>query len=102
MQPSFITKELLEAAGVSVKPEDEQALIDHLNETLEERVGAEVVESLDDAQLDELAELQESDDPSVIQSWMQKNVTELDNIVKDEIDILLGEVAKDAGNFSKV
>jgi hypothetical protein len=101
MQP-IITKQLLDAAGVVVKAEDEQALIDHLNETLEDRVGAEVVESLDDKQLDELATLQESDDQEAIQSWMQKNVPEMEDIVKDEIDILLGEVAKDADNFSKV
>ncbi len=100
MQP-IITKQLLDAAGVVVKAEDEQALIDHLNEALEDRVGAEVVESLDDAQLDELATLQESDDQKAIQSWMQKNVPEMEDIVKDEIDILLGEVAKDADNFAK-
>ena len=101
MQP-IITKQLLDAAGVVVKAEDEQTLIDHLNEILEDRVGAEVVESLDDTQLDELATLQESDDQEAIQSWMQKNVPEMEDIVKDEIDILLGEVAKDADNFSKV
>ena len=100
MQP-IITKQLLDAAGVVVKAEDEQALIDHLNEVLEDRVGAEVVESLDDDQLDELATLQESDDQAAIQAWMQKNVPEMEDIVKDEIDILLGEVAKDADNFAK-
>lgn len=100
MQP-IITKQLLDAAGVVVKAEDEQALIDHLNEVLEDRVGAEVVESLDDDQLDELATLQESDNQDAIQSWMQKNVPEMEDIVKDEIDILLGEVAKDADNFAK-
>ncbi len=98
---TIITKDLLIAAGVNFKPEDEQTLIDHLNETLEERVGAEVVESLDDEQLEQLAALQESDDQDAIQAWMAENVPELEDIVKDEIDILLGEVAKDAKNFDK-
>ena len=99
MQP-FITKELLDAAGVKVSAEDEQALLDHLNETLEERVGAEVVESLDDNQLEELADLQEADDQTAVQDWIAKNVLEINEIVKDEIDILLGEIAKDADNFA--
>ena len=101
MQP-IITKDLLVAAGVIVKPEDEQKLIDHLNEMLEDRVGVEVVESLDDTQLDELATLQEADDQTAIQSWMEKNVPELEDIVKDEVDVLLGEVAKDADNFAQI
>lgn len=99
MQP-IITKDLLVAAGIIVKPEDEQKLIDHLNETLEDRVGAEVVESLDDIHLNELVALQEADDQAAIQSWMEKNIPELEDIVKDEVDVLLGEIAENADNFA--
>ena len=100
MEP-IITKDLLVAAGVAVKPEDEQKLLDHLNESLEERVGAEIVEALDDDQIDELASLQAADDQTATQAWLDKNVPELEDIVKDEIDVLLGEIAKDADNFDQ-
>jgi hypothetical protein len=96
----YITKEMLTNAGITVAPNEEDALLDHLNETLEERVGLEITDSLDDQQLEALAALQEQDDPTAIQRWLTENVPELQDIVKDEIDILLGELAENADDIN--
>ncbi|MNR13625.1 hypothetical protein D3C85_1300380 [compost metagenome] len=93
MQP-FITKALLSSVGISLDASEEEKLLAHLNETLEERVGVEITDSLDDAQLEELVTLQENGDDEATQAWMTTNVPELNEIVKDEIDILLSEIAE--------
>jgi hypothetical protein len=86
---------------VSNLPKDEvTALIDHLNETLEERVGAEIAESLDDNQLAELLKVQDSNDTQAMEQWYTKNVTELEEIVADEKAILLGDLAENANSIS--
>jgi hypothetical protein len=97
---TLITKEMLATAGITVTPDEEEALLDHLNETLEERVGLEITDSLVDQQLEALATLQEQDDPAAIQQWLAENVPELQDIIKDEIDILLGEVAENADGIN--
>ena len=96
----FITKELLDSVGVNVTPEEETALLEHLNTTLQERVGLEITDSLDDQQLEALASLQEAGDEQAIQQWLTDNVPELADIVKDEIDILLGEIAENTDGIN--
>lgn len=97
---SFITLELLEQAGVDLGGEDVDALLDHLNQTLEERVGAEVVASLDDDKLKELSDLQDSGSDEQLVDWMTKNVPQLSEITKDEIDIIIGELAESADEIN--
>lgn len=99
MEP-FITRELLEQSGIDLGGQDVEALLDHLNETLDERVGAEVASSLDDDKLKELADLQESGTDQQLVDWMQANVPQLGDITKDEIDILLGELAENADDLN--
>ena len=95
-----ITKETLESVGIAVKPEDEAALLHHLNTTLQERVGLEIIDSLNDEQLAALADIQENGDPQTVQQWLIDNVPELDEIKKDEIDILLGELAENTDGIN--
>lgn len=99
MQP-FITKKLLLSVGINLDANEEEKLLVHLNETLEERVGIEITDSLDDNQLEELAKLQESGDDEATQAWMTINVPDLHEIIKDEIDILLGEIADNTDNLN--
>ena len=99
MEP-FITRELLEQSGIDLGGQDVEALLDHLNETLDERVGAEVASSLDDDKLKEVADLQESGTDQQLVDWMQANVPQLAEITKDEIDILLGELAENADDLN--
>jgi hypothetical protein len=97
----FITKQLLTSVGITVKPEYEEALLDNLNATLQERVGLEITDSLDEAQLETLVSLQENGDSQAVQDWLTANVPELGDIVKDEIDILLGEIAENADGLNE-
>jgi len=101
MQDPVITPTLLAEAGIKI-PEDQVAdLIDHLNAELEERIGEEITNSLDDDKLEELVELQKTADDEAISKWLEANVPELGDIVQDEIDILIGEISENAEGFSQ-
>ena len=56
----IITKVILDEAGINLDNQDVDALLTHLNQTLEERVGTEITESLTDEQLEVLVNLQET------------------------------------------
>lgn len=95
----LITVEHLKAMGIDLSDDDTAALLEHLNETLSERIGEEVTDSLDDEQLDEMLKIQQTGTPEELADWIAKNVKELEDIVSDEKDILLGELADDADNI---
>lgn len=98
----YITRESLDAFGIKLGDQDEESLLEHLNETLQERIGTEVAAMLDDNKLQELLTLQESSDDSSIGDWLQLNVPELPQIVQDEIDILLGEIADSTSTLNQI
>ena len=100
MNQQIITKQLLRDAGIELQDGEIDALLAHLNTTLEERVGAEITEALDDDQLAELAELQEESTSEEVAAWLEKNVPELQQITQDEIDILLGELAENTDGIN--
>jgi len=97
----IITKALLDEAGIDLTGQDVDALLAHLNRTLEERVGTEITESLDDTQLDELLAVQENGSDEEVGAWLEKNVPELQEITQDEIDILLGELSENADSINQ-
>lgn len=97
----LITKELLEEFGIDLSGKDVDSLVQHLNETLDERVGTEITESLDDDQLKELLDLQEKGSDEEVGTWLQANVPELQQIAQDEVDILLGELAENTDGINK-
>lgn len=96
----IITKDLLDEAGIDLTGQDVDTLLAHLNQTLEERVGTEITESLTDTQLEELATLQENGSDEEVGIWLEKNVPELQEITQDEIDILLGELSENADGIN--
>lgn len=100
MNYQIITKETLDELGINLDGKDVEALLAHLNSTLDERVGAEITESLDDDKLRELLDLQQNASEETVSKWLQDNVPELDEIVEDEKDILLGEIAENADTLS--
>lgn len=101
MRHSIITKDHLEAVGITPTSEQEtEALLAHLNTTLEERIGAEITTGLDDVKLAELVAVQSEVDDAKLADWMRANVPELQEIVEDEIDILLGEIADNADSLT--
>lgn len=100
MNYQIITKETLDELGINLDGKDVEALLAHLNSTLDERVGAEITESLDDDKLRELLDLQQNASEETVGKWLQDNVPELDEIIEDEKDILLGEIAENAEALS--
>lgn len=103
MNTQYITKETILSLGVDLGNQNIETLLTHLNETLEERIGIEVTDALDDSKLQELVKLQENSSDEEISEWLEKNIPELKQIVQEEIDILIGEIAEnsDAINEAK-
>ncbi|MDN5274179.1 MAG: hypothetical protein JWP06_80 [Candidatus Saccharibacteria bacterium] len=97
----FITKESLTNLGINLEGQDIDSLLVHLNDTLEERVGSEITESLNDVQLKTLVDMQEKATDEEIGEWLKQNVPEFEQIVQDEIDIVLGELAENTDGINK-
>lgn len=97
----YITKETLDAFGISLQGHDEASLLEHLNDTLKERIGTEIAALLDDARLNELLDLQETASDDQVGDWLAQNVPELPQIVQDEIDILMGELADNTDSINQ-
>lgn len=97
----YITKDTLLNLGISLEDKDVESLIAHLNETVEERIGAEITEQLNDKQLEELVTLQETADDETLGKWIATTVPGFTQIVQDNIDIVLGELAEGAEDVNK-
>lgn len=97
----YITKETLDAFGISLEGHDETSLLEHLNDTLKERIGTEIAALLDDTRLNELLDLQETVSDEQVGDWLTQNIPELPQIVQDEIDILMGELADSTDSINK-
>lgn len=87
--------QFLASINITLSDSQKQALATHIDTTLQQRIFDEVIDAMDDDQLREWSTVQEKEDEARWQ-WLQENIADLDDIVKDEIDILLGEIAADA------
>jgi hypothetical protein len=101
----IITKELLEKLGVKLpeQPIDEEtAFLEHLNATLDERIGTDIMsvvgpDKVDDVQM--WARNGEQDKIATLVEEMANAGGEkltLQEIIDSEVDILLGEIAENA------
>lgn len=97
----YITEESLKNIGVNLEGKDVQSLLTHLNDTVEERIGAELTEALNDEQLEQLVKLQETASDEEVGKWLQANVEDFDQIIADEIDIVLGELAESSDGINE-
>ena len=88
----YITKETLQAFNINLEGQDKETLLEHLNDTLQELVGTEIAAMLDDDKLQELLETQKTATDEQMGTWLTQNVPELQQIVQDEINILMGEL----------
>lgn len=95
MEP-IITPTLLVAAGINVPEDQLEELLDSANDQLDERIGTEITEQLEDDELEALVKLQSSGDDEAVAEWLAENVPELEQIIQDETDIILGEIAASA------
>lgn len=101
MNEQFITESTLDTLGIDLGGQDKEALLAHLNDTLQERVGTEITESLDDEQLATLLDLQENATDEALGAWLEQNVPDFQQMVQDEIDILLGELAENSDGINQ-
>lgn len=90
---AILSRTFLTDLGIELNEADYQALSDHFDTTLHQRVVDEIIDELMPEQADELAALQGHDDTE-IQAWLTANVPDLAEIVSDEVYILLGEIAE--------
>ncbi len=94
---TMITKAQLNSVGINLPDDQAQALIQHVEETVNERISEEIVDSLDDAQLAELVALQDDDVPAEqVEAWIRERVPEYDEIVEDNVTIVLGELVENS------
>ena len=94
MNTQFITQQTLEDADINLTGEDVIALLAHLNDVLQERVGTEITDTLSDEQVQAMLKLQESSSEEELAAWIQQNVPDMETIVQEEIDILIGEIVE--------
>lgn len=99
MQPT-IDPALLRSVGIALSPGKEAELIAQLQKTLEERVGLEIIDQLDDEKAAELENVSAEGDQEAQTAWIAANVPDYEQIVQDEYDVLMGEVAERAGKLA--
>ena len=92
---AILNKELLQELGIQLDDGEYGLLSDHFDTTLHQRVIDEVVEQLSPEQAHELAGMQSAGDDELL-AWLQTSVPEFSDIVSDEVDILLGELAENS------
>lgn len=97
----YITEESLKNIGINLEGKDVNSLLAHLNDTVEERVGAELTDALDDTQLEELVKLQSTASDEEVGKWLQENVADFEQIIADEVDIVLGELAESSDGINE-
>ena len=97
----YISKDSLLALGINHEDHDIDSLLLHLNETVEERIGTEITESLSDKDLEELVALQETASEEELGAWIATHVPDYEAIVQDNIEITVGELAESADGINK-
>lgn len=102
LQATIVTKAQLNSIGISLPDDQMQVLIQHVEETINERISEEVVESLSDDQLKELVELQTGNaSAEEIDAWIRERVPEYDEIIEDNVAIVLGELVENSDAIQK-
>lgn len=85
----YISKEFLTSLGV--KPEELDAIHKQLNDDAEIRIGDEIIESLTEADIQILLDMQDTASDDEIGKWIAEHVPDYPEIVQDNIDIVVGE-----------
>lgn len=88
-----ITPETLQELGIELGDATEE-FMQELNQQINERVGAALLELLDDEEAKELIKVSEGGDDAATTEWIVTHVPDYKEVVQDEVDILLGELAQ--------
>ena len=87
-------QQILDALEVKLDPAKFAALQEHMQKTLQERVGLALVELLEDDEVEELVALTKGNDQPALTEWLEQHVPDYKDVVEDEINILLGDLAE--------
>lgn len=93
-----LSKEFLVSIGVELDDEHYALFVEHIDETLYERIENGILRTLSPEQIQELAALRNSDESSVWQ-WLQSNVPPLNEIVRAEVDALLADIVRSSDHL---
>lgn len=97
IQATIVTKQQLNSVGIQLPEDQMQALIQHVEETVNKQVIEEVIDSLDEVQLQELVALQNDNTPAEqIDAWIRERVPEYDEIIEDNVTIVIGELVENS------
>lgn len=92
---AMITVDQLRSIGIDLPEDQMQTLIQHAEDTINEQIGEEIVDSLTDRQLQELVAMQEADAPAEqVEEWIVERVENYQEIVEDNVAIVLGDLAE--------
>jgi len=96
---ALLDRTVLNDLGIEMSDQDYELLAEHFETTLRTRVIGEIVEELTPEQAQQLADMQNASDDELL-AWLQANVPDFKDIVSDEVDILLGELAENSESFN--
>ena len=96
-----ITQANLDEMGIKLADDKTASLLTHLNEELNERVGTALLAELNTEQIDEYNEFSKTANDDQIGEWLNSKIPEFKEIIQDEIDIILGDIAEKADELSK-
>src|SRR3954469_8305026 len=92
-----IDDNLLQQIGLGSLPvEEKRALLNHIYETLEMRVGMRLADQMSNEQLDEFEQYFEAKDDAGAFKWLETNFPNYKEIVQQEFDKLKAEVKQTA------
>lgn len=90
-----IDQNLLISLGIELG-EATPEFIAHVGDQLNERIGVALIELLDDDEAKELVALSENGSPEEVQQWLAANIEDYQDVIQDEFDILMGEIAAES------
>ena len=93
-----LSQQFLQSLGINLDEQTRRAFDEHFEATLEDRVIESVLDELNEQQLTELAALRDKSGEE-LQAWLQANIPSLSEIIQDEVDILLGDLAENSENI---
>jgi len=96
-----ITEANLIEMGIELSDEKMASLLEHLNQELNERVGTALLQELDDEQIDEYNEFAKTANEDQVGEWLSSKIPEFTQIIQDEIDVMLGDIAEKADKLGE-
>ena len=88
---------LLQELGLgSLSTEDKRAMLGHIYETLEMRVGMTLAQQMSNEQLDEFEKFIDANDEAGALKWLETNFPDYKKVVANELDKLKSEIKSSA------